>query len=60
MCHIYIHEDTNSVQTAGVSLEEIALKFGDEVALDFEHALDTKESSTHVETADSNLRDTTE
>lgn len=58
--HVYIHQDTNYVQTAGVSLEEIALKFGDEVALDFEHALDTKESSTHVETADSNLRDTTE
>ncbi|KAH7129702.1 general substrate transporter [Dactylonectria estremocensis] len=47
-------------ETAGMSLEEIAVKFGDEVALDFEQALDTKGGSTHIETANSRSRDTTE
>lgn len=49
------------LQTAGISLEEIAVKFGDQIALDFEHALDTKqESSTHIETATSKSRDATD
>lgn len=29
-------------QTAGISLEELGAKFGDEVAIDFEHALEAK------------------
>ncbi|KAH7141627.1 hypothetical protein EDB81DRAFT_884706 [Dactylonectria macrodidyma] len=37
-------------ETAGMSLEEIAVKFGDQVALDFEQAMDAKGGSTHIET----------
>lgn len=37
--------NTLSSQTAGISLEELGAKFGDEVALDFEHALEVKDAN---------------
>lgn len=52
--------DIDSLKAVGVSLEDIAIKFGDEVALDFEHVLDTKRGSTYIKTANSKSRDTTE
>jgi hypothetical protein len=33
------------LQTAGISLQELGAKFGDEVAIDFEHALQAKTSN---------------
>ncbi|VUC26560.1 unnamed protein product [Clonostachys rosea] len=38
-------------ETAGVSLEEIGAKFGDEIAMDFEQALETKGNASHIENA---------